>query len=294
MSMTLLPFKPMSPIATDKLPVGDEWIYQLKWDGYRLIAFAEAGQVALRSKNMLPLEGKFPEIAAACSRLPGTVVLDGEAVVLDPQTGKPDFQRLQRRGRLRDAAQIERAIGTSPVLYIVFDVLQLDGSDLRRLPFEERNKRLRELSHSWASPLHLTDCFSDGHRLWGWVVENGWEGVVCKRKSSLYKEGKTHRDWYKVKRVLEFEVDIAGIVWKNGRIAGLVMQRDGQDFGRVSSGLNEKMARQLAAFGRPERRLAWNLEEICPLRVPLRAVVAGTGVTGDGLLRHPRLIRLSF
>jgi len=293
----MIPFQPMSPILTDRLPEGPEWTYQLKWDGYRLIAAIERGQIRLFSKNMRPMNHLYPEIAEAFARLPGTLVLDGEAVVMDTETGRPSFQKMQQRGRaVRGAAKGDMP----PAQYIVFDVLRIGDKDLRPLPFIERDKHLRELAAGWQAPLYVTDCFDDGRRLWDWVVRHGWEGVVCKRRMSPYREGKAHRDWYKRKAAREFDVDIVGVVWREGRIASLIMRENGAYFGRVAAGLDGKLKEKLRLLVSesegecplPDAPPAAKGETIRWLKAPLAARVTGTEVTGDGILRHPKLISL--
>jgi bifunctional non-homologous end joining protein LigD len=288
----------MSPITTDTLPAGSDWGYQLKWDGYRLIVSVEDGQAKLFSKHMLPQNGKYPEIEAACSRLEGTLVLDGEAVVLDPDTGRPSFQKLQQRSKPGASGSLRQL----PVQYIVFDVLQIGDQDVRGLPFTERNRRLRELAAGWEAPLHTTDIFPDGPLLWDWVVSNGWEGVVCKRLSSRYREGKEHRDWLKRKRAPEFDVEIVGILWKEGRVSSMVMRENGAYFGRVSSGLNGVLKEKLRVLGDSDRSLCPFPEwpeglkgtEVRWLRQPIGARVTGSEQTDDGVLRHPKLLMLEI
>lgn len=302
----MLPFRPMSPFRVDKLPEGPEWIYQLKWDGYRLIASIDNGEVRLFTKNMLPATGTFPEIADAFGSLgsmsdKGTLLLDGEAVVMDPATGRPSFQKLQQRSRWLRPGLDRETIARLPVQYIVFDVLQIGGEDLRRLPFEERNRRLRELAADWRAPLFTTDTFDDGASLWEWVERNGWEGVVCKRRRSSYREGKTHRgDWLKRKTAPEFDVDIIGITWKEGRVSSLVMRENGVYFGRVSSGLNGALKEKLRLLGDadpsrcPFSSVPAGMKgiQVRWLQNPIAARVIGSEVTEEGVLRHPKLLML--
>lgn len=295
------PFVPMSPIASDRLPQGEDWVYQLKWDGYRILASIQGGQVELFSKKMLPQNGKFPELTAAFSRITRSCLIDGEAIVMDPSTGKPSFQKLQQRlkftlrGRTRPASS-ERL----PVQFIAFDLLELDGQDLRRLPFRERDRMLRELSAEWEPPLFTTDLFHNGQALWQWVQQHGWEGLVSKKLASAYKQGKEHLDWFKKKTLLQFDVEIVGIIWKEGRVSSMVMRENGVYFGRVSSGLNEKLKTWI-------RSLKVRNDEVNPfgylpeglkgahvrwLESPVYARVTGSEVTEEGSLRHPKLLSL--
>lgn len=284
----MLNFKPMSPILVNEMPNGEEWGHQLKWDGYRIVVSIVKGRVELYSKNMLPQNSKFPELVRALSELKGTFILDGEAVILDPKTNRPSFQRLQHRAKNRDDSSVQ---------YIIFDMLQMGAEDLRQLPFIERHKRLQLIANDWKAPLFLTDLFDDGEALWQWVKGNDWEGVVSKRLSSPYQEGKKHQDWYKRKTMIRLEVEIVGILMKRGVISSLVMSKDGLYMGRNSSGLNGILKSQLDKL-RAEKTAADYFGtlpaalkglDIRWLSKSFKVEVTGTGITEAGTLRHPKL-----
>ncbi len=287
----MLPFKPMSPILVNEIPRGEEWGHQLKWDGYRIIASVDHGKVKLYSKNMLISNGKYPGLVEALSELKATILLDGEAVILDPVTNRPSFAMMQHRGE-HDQVQ-----------YIMFDLLQEGERDLRQLPFQERHERLHELAGGWGEPLFLTDLFEDGEALWRWVQANRWEGVVSKRLSSTYRHGKKHWDWFKRKTTLEMEVEIVGLLMKEGRISSLVMRRDGVYVGRNSLGLNQMLKTQLDRL--PAEKSREDYFPVLPeglhgaqvrwLNKPFMAVVTGLEMTKAGTLRHPKIngIRLN-
>jgi len=296
----MIPFTPMSPILQSTLPVGEEWIYQLKWDGYRVIANIVDGKVNLYSKKMLSLNTVFPELIEALSALNGNHMLDGEAILLDPTTGKPSFQQLQKRGRMRDIRLIKSAAEREPVSYIVFDLLQCEEQNIRKLPFDERNKRLKALATDWKHPLYTTDVFNDGEVLWNWVVEQQLEGVVAKRRSSPYREGKHHHDWLKCKTSVQMEVDIVGILIKDGVVSSLAMSKEGQYFGRISSGLSHSLKQQLAMLQASAQQQDYF--DVMPeglrrttihwLNNSLKAHVTGLEITAAGQLRHPKLISI--
>jgi bifunctional non-homologous end joining protein LigD len=298
----MLPFTPMSPILVNEIPKGKEWVHQLKWDGYRIIAWVDNGKVELYTKKMLPKNNKFPDLVEALSQLKGTFLLDGEAVILDSQTNRPSFQKLQQRDKKRDPRTIQSSAEREQVQYIIFDLLQAGKENLRKLSFIERHDRLREAGAGWSAPLFLTDLFEDGEALWQWVVKNNWEGVVSKRKSSQYKEGKEHRDWYKRKTILDMEVEIVGILIKEGRLSSLVTRKDGIYRGRTSLGLNEKIKSVLRELPAEKKSadyfpiLPENLrnEKIMWLNKPFLAEVTGTEITESGSLRHPKIVSLEI
>jgi bifunctional non-homologous end joining protein LigD len=288
----------MSPILAYEIPQGTEWGHQLKWDGYRIIAWVDKANVELYTKNMLLKNNKFPELVKALSELKGTFLLDGEAVILDPKTHRPSFQKLQQR----DMKKSPRTIQGEQVQYIIFDLLKVGELDLRQLSFQERHERLHKLAAAWKEPLFLTELFEDGEALWQWVKANQWEGVVSKRLSSLYRIGKEHKDWFKRKTILELNVEIVGILMKEGRISSLVMRKDGVYLGRNSSGLNGKIKAQLDQL--PAEKSIADYFSVLPeglrgekirwLNKPFIAEVTGAEITEAGTLRHPKINSLKI
>lgn len=293
----------MSPIlVSGELPAGPEWIYQLKWDGFRVLASVSGGEVRLWSKSMSDKTAVYPEIAAAIVEKPAEddFIIDGEAVVLDPSTGKPSFQRMQQRDKLNDPAAIRRAMKTHPIQWIMFDLLRYKGQDLRQLPFEERHQLLSGLVREWSPPCYLAEIYHDAESLWEWVRLNRFEGIIAKRLDSPYAAGKEHSDWFKRKTVFRAEAEIVGILIKDGRISSLAMRKDGRYYGRISSGLGDASKQALAGLS-AEGRMEDYFEEmpdglrrakVLWLSRPLEAVVTGREVTENGLLRHPKLLSI--
>lgn len=299
--MLLTPFKPMSPILTDKLPEGEGWIHQLKWDGFRTIAWVNQGQVELYSKNMLLKNSKYPDLVHALEQLEGTFVLDGEVAIMDTVTQRPNFQKMQKRDKLSEASLIRRAAEQEPVQYILFDLLHLNGNDLRSSPLNKRIEALKQLAESWSAPFFPMDSFENGEALWQWVDKNGWEGVVSKRLSSTYREGKTHRsDWVKRKTAFRTEAEAVAILYKEGRVSSLAMRREGDYFGRVSSGLNGYIKAELDQLAKDNKMdryfstLPVGLKgtDIRWLQEPLPIEVDGMEITEGGTLRHPKLLMI--
>jgi bifunctional non-homologous end joining protein LigD len=289
----MLTFKPMSPILIHEIPQGTDWGHQLKWDGYRIIAWVDQTKVELYTKNMLLKNDKFPELVKALSELKGTFLLDGEAVILDPKTHRPSFQMLQQR----DMKKSSRTTKSVQVQYIIFDLLQVGDLNMRQFPFKERHERLHKLAAAWKEPLFLTELFENGEALWQWVKANHWEGVVSKRLSSHYRVGKGHKDWFKRKTSLELEVEIVGILMREGRISSLVMRKDGLYLGRNSLGLNGRIKSQLDQLpaeksmedyfsAMPEGLRG---EKIRWLNQPFIAEVTGAEITEAGTLRQPKI-----
>lgn len=299
--MPITPFTPMSPILTNRLPDGEGWIHQLKWDGFRTIAWVDQGKIELYSKNMLLKNSKYPDLVEALEKLQGTFMLDGEVAILDASTQSPSFQKMQKRDKLSDQSLIRRAADKEPVQYILFDLLHLNGNDLRSTPLNKRIEALNRLAASWPAPIFLVNSFDNGDALWDWVEKNGWEGIVSKRLTSSYREGKTHRgDWVKRKTVFRTEAEAVGILYKEGRVSSLAMRREGAYFGRISSGLNGKVKEELDRLvmdGRLEQyfpSLPEGLKgaDIRWLRDAIPLEVNGREITQGGTLRHPKLLSL--
>ncbi|PZE19620.1 DNA ligase [Paenibacillus xerothermodurans] len=298
-----LPKEPMAPIAVDALPVGNDWGYQIKWDGVRLLARVENERVELFSRRLLNKTSLYPEAVALLQPwLKQNCLLDGEAVIFDQSRQRPNFQLILQRERSRSGPNAGPSVRTgNHFIYVLFDLLHLNGEDLRQLPFAQRHRMLRELVPEKQPQLFVADLFDNAKALWNWVTEAGWEGVVCKRLTSPYSSGKNHRDWYKKKTALEFEVDIAGLIIRGGQVASLVMVKDGVLFGRVASGLNEQRRKLLLEEGlkrQSEAPIFTDLpmdlkkEQILWLQRPFGCTVTGLDMTDDGHLRHPKIVRL--
>jgi bifunctional non-homologous end joining protein LigD len=178
----------------------DSWGYEIKWDGYRTIAFIDDGKVRLQSTNLLDLTPRWPELAELADGVHAThAVLDGETVVLAPD-GTPRFELLQRH--------------EIPVTYVVFDVLSIDGNDTTGLPYEDRRRLLAELvtpGPYWIVPAHH---IGGGQDLLDAAREQLLEGIVAKRLGSTYQHGKRSPAWRKIKVRREQELVIGG--WTRG------------------------------------------------------------------------------
>lgn len=186
---------------------GDDWLFEVKWDGYRAIAECEEGQVRLYSRNFLSFNDKFPNIVQALAKLDGTV-LDGELVVLDAE-GRSDFQLLQNYLRDPTSRQALR--------FYVFDMLYHQGNDLRDLPLLERKKWLKVVLKQLNSPLILYSdhVLKEGKKLFQEAVKKRIEGIIAKEIHSPYLP-KRSKSWLKVKTHLRQEVVIAGFTQPRG------------------------------------------------------------------------------
>jgi bifunctional non-homologous end joining protein LigD len=200
-------YEPMLTTLAEELPKGSGWLFEVKWDGYRTIAIVRTSEVELVSRRGNSLTERFGAIARA---LPGALrtphcVLDGEVCALDAE-GRASFSEMQQ--------------GSGPLVFYVFDVLEVDGKPVLDLPFTERRARLAEILVPSHAVVRLSESFDDGEALMRATKEQGLEGVIAKRADSPYQPGKRTRDWVKVKTHGRQEFLIAGYTRGKGRREG--------------------------------------------------------------------------
>jgi bifunctional non-homologous end joining protein LigD len=174
-----------------------EWLFEIKWDGYRAVAFIEGGKSRLVSRNQNDLTGQYPELLELPTFVKArTAVLDGEVVALDDE-GRSSFSLMQQRTGLRSAGRRAAPRADVPIVYYLFDLLYLDGYDLRRVALEDRKATLAKLIVP--NPLvRYSDHFPQGMTLFEAAKGKGLEGILAKRRSSVYQERRSH-DWLKIK-----------------------------------------------------------------------------------------------
>ncbi|MEM7408921.1 MAG: DNA ligase D [Myxococcota bacterium] len=282
-----------------------DWLFEVKYDGYRMLGARDDGKGVLRTRNGRPAETRFPEIAHALSRLPvDHVVLDGEIVATDRE-GRPDFGRLQRRAMLDRPRDIARARVENPVRYFVFDLLAFGPFDLRALPLRQRRAWLEALIPA-QGPVRLAPSFAaEGTRVLAQIEQLGLEGLVAKRADAAYRAGRS-ADWRKLRLLQADDFVVVGFTAPRGGRTGfgalhLASHVDGElrYFGRVGTGFGEEELTRLRAdldalrvdappcTGRvPETRgHTW-------VRPELVGEVRFAEVTSDGLLRQPSWLGL--
>jgi bifunctional non-homologous end joining protein LigD len=200
--------RPMLATLVDE-PFNDrEWLYEVKWDGYRALAYLDGGDVRLVSRNQNDLTGQFPELGELATHLKARqAVLDGEVVALDDQ-GRSSFSLMQQRSGISHGGRMKSPDRKVPIRYYVFDLLYLDGYSLFRVDLVER-KRLLESLLSESELVRYSEHFDDGLALYGAAKENGLEGIVAKRRRGCYIQ-KRSREWLKMKVTRRQECVICG------------------------------------------------------------------------------------
>jgi len=191
--------QPMLCQLARSIPADKGYLYEIKWDGYRLIAHISKGGVRLDSRSGLDYSRKYPLLVNALSKLKKSAILDGEAVVLNNE-GKPDFDALQRYNG-----------HDTPIYYFVFDIIWLDGYSLVDLPLTERKKILKRLTNG-NEVIRYSEGFDDGEDLFQQALEMSLEGIVAKKKESTYRQGQRGSDWIKIPTEIRQEFVIGGWV----------------------------------------------------------------------------------
>jgi bifunctional non-homologous end joining protein LigD len=234
--------------SPEELPSGKDWAFEVKWDGYRALAYVRGGEAALVSRNGNDLTERFATVAGAVARTVKTPdgVLDGEVCALDEQ-GRPSFSAMQQ------------AKPETPIVYEVFDLLELEGDPLVELPLRQRRKRLEVLLDRRNRTVRLSETFEDGESLLQAAKQQGLEGIIAKRLDSPYRQGKRTREWLKIKTHGRQEFVIAGYTKGQGRRSGRfgslvlgVWRGDELSYvGNVGTGFTDKDIDELLARLRP-------------------------------------------
>lgn len=287
--------KPQLPTLVETPPAGDQWLHELKLDGYRILVEFREGKVRLVTRNGNDWTDRFPAIAAELQELPmDSALFDGEVVVLR-RDGTTDFQALQNS--LRGDADEQ-------LLYFVFDLLYLNGYDLRQVPLRERKALLRGLIADGAATLRYSGHIQgQGEQILTQVCQAAAEGIVSKRADSVYHGGRS-RSWLKVKCLHRQEFVVGGYTDPSGSrqfFGSLLLgyynaQRQLVYCGKVGTGFNSQSLSEIAVLLR-ELRSKQSPFEVPPARsesagahwlAPRLVVeVQFSEWTGDGRLRHP-------
>jgi bifunctional non-homologous end joining protein LigD len=239
---------PMLAESIDTPFDGEDWLFEIKWDGYRAIAFIENGKVRLVSRNQNDLTPRYPELKHLAQSIKAkTAILDGEVVALDDE-GRASFSLMQQRTGFRPGGRKAAEKADVPVLYYAFDLLYLDGYDWRRVPLEERKQKLKSLIISGDS-LRYSDHYAvQGKALFNVAREKKLEGILAKKRNSFYEERRS-REWLKIKITHRLECVVGGYTEPEGSRAhfgSLVLglyNKKGQliHVGQVGSGFDQKL-----------------------------------------------------
>jgi len=200
---------PMLATLVDEPFSSDEWLFEIKWDGYRAVAFVEKGKVRLVSRNQNEFTPEFPELQEIASRVNAKqAVLDGEIVALDEQ-GRPSFSMMQQRSGLKTGTERRARDKSVPIVYYAFDLLYADGYDVMRGDLENRKDALKALLNTSELVRYSDHVLGQGEELYRAAREQKLEGIVAKKRNSCYIQ-KRSREWLKMKVTMQQECVIGG------------------------------------------------------------------------------------
>jgi len=223
---------PMLATSVEKPFDNPEWLFEIKWDGYRAVSFIQDGKVRLVSRNQNDLTGEFPELNELAKSIKAEdAVLDGEIVVLDEQ-GRASFSLMQQRTGIRKGGRRTGARRDLQVVYYIFDVIYLDGYELRQVSLEQRKEVLAQIIAP-SGLVRYSDHFPQGLALFEVARQKGLEGILAKKRSSHYEERRSH-EWLKIKVTQTVDCVIGGYTDPEG---------SRQYFGSIVLGLYDKKGR---------------------------------------------------
>ena len=244
-------YQPMLATLAGEVPKGDGWLHEIKWDGYRIVATVAGGEPELRTRKDQDYTERFENVAKELVKALKTpdCVVDGEVCALDEE-GRPSFSAMQ-----------QGKPGT-PIVYYLFDLLEVEGEPIIDLPLEERRERLEKLLDKRNKTVRFSESFDDGEALLAAAEKQGLEGIMSKRLGSRYLPGKRSRDWLKIKGHGRQEFVIAGYTRGKGRRVGtlgsLVLGTyEGGELvyvGNVGTGFNDKEIDRLLEKLKPLER----------------------------------------
>lgn len=280
---------------TDKPFDDDDWLFEIKWDGYRAITEKRKNEILLYSRNGLNFENTYPIVADQLKSIEADAVLDGEIVVLDEE-GKPDFQFLQHYSENQDR----------PIQYYIFDLLELNGTDTSQLPLTDRKELLQEIIPQNEVIKYSDHILKKGKEFFAVSKEKNLEGIMAKKADSNYYPGRRTSDWLKIKHHKTEEAIIAGYTEPSGARkyfgALILASKEGDKFkyiGHTGTGFNQKslkemyellqpLVRKQSPFGKKIKTnspVTWVKPElICEIKY--------TEVTAGGMFRHPVFLHL--
>jgi len=267
-----------------------DWLYEIKWDGYRALAELSGQNVKVYSRNGISFLQLYPEVSAGLAKLKLNAVLDGEIVMLD-KNGKSNFQYLQHLGN-EDGS----------LVYYVFDILRLNGKDLTKLPLIERKKQLSKLLAKSSGTIRYSDhVLETGKSLFKAATKKNLEGIIAKKTDSRYLVGVRTKEWLKIKHHNTEEAVIAGYTAPKGSrqhigalILGMHSKKGWKYVGHTGTGFTQQILEELFKKLKPHVRKTSPFSENIKVNDTVTWVepvlvcnVKFTEKTRDGMLRHP-------
>jgi len=249
---------PMLATAIEKPFDNPDWLFEIKWDGYRAVAFIDNGRIRFVSRNQNDLTGQYPELGTLPQFIKARrAIIDGEIVALDDE-GRPSFSLMQQRTGFRPGKSRLPGRQGVPVIYYAFDLLYLDDFDLRGVPLERR-KRLLEERITKGGVVQFSDHYAEkGIALFDAARQKGLEGILAKKRDSLYVETRS-REWLKIKITQRQECVVGGYTDPEGSreyFGSLVLglydkQKRLIHVGQAGTGFDQKTLKEMFAILKP-------------------------------------------
>jgi DNA ligase D-like protein (predicted ligase) len=286
----------------------EDFFFEPKWDGLRAILFLQEGRIELQNRNLRDATGSYPELQKILDRIRAkAAIIDGEVVVLR-EDGVPDFGRLQARFGVDDPKRVDILGRTTPVTYVAFDLLHLDGQDIITRPLVERKKRLKSIVREGPYLLYGDHIEAEGTHFFKEATSRGFEGVIGKESQSQYVPGLRTDYWIKTKKIDTTDCVVVGFSEGEGARAptfGSLILGAYDDAGRlkhvgnVGGGFsNTTLYDVKGKLSRIEKRTATvegSVDSPTPVtwvKPKLVVEVAYMALTNDGRLRFPRFKRI--
>lgn len=222
--MDIFESKNISPMLIGKMQEAfdsPDYIYELKLDGERCIAYLDKEVTELRNKRNLKMLGKVPELSNIHKQVKGRCILDGELIVV--KDGKPDFYEIQRRSFMSNTFKIKLASAKLPASFTAFDILYFDDHPVIELPLMERKKLLEKVIKENESISISRYIEEQGIEFYELAKQNELEGIVAKRKDSKYYLDKKTKDWIKIKNLMDDDFVVCGYILKENGINSIVL-----------------------------------------------------------------------
>ncbi|MGG6460295.1 MAG: DNA ligase D, partial [Candidatus Eiseniibacteriota bacterium] len=302
--------RPMLAYPVEKAFDSNEWVFEIKWDGVRAITYIHNELIRIESRNGNNITKKYPDIYSALKNMDvakHSIVLDGEIVVLD-EKGLPNFQDHQLRMNVSNQREIEVLAKKIPATFYVFDILHLDGKDLRSLAYMERRKLLSEILFP-NNFVKISDYIEDnGSQMLKHTLEFNLEGIVAKRKSGRYRVGVRSHDWLKIKNTKSQDCVIIGYTKGEGNRAqgfgSLLLavydsrSKEYRFVGHVGTGFNFQLVREIyeklqtiRTDRSPVKSIPYKNRETVWVKPVLVAEVKFADWTEEDIMRAPVFLR---
>jgi len=307
--------EPMEPISCKDVKEDTQYIHEVKWDGIRGLVYLQNSQLKIYTKKGTDRTAFYPELYVLSDEFKNkNVIFDGELIVLN-NDGLPSFYHSLIRETVKSEKNLKYYQRNYAVKYIIFDVLYANGKLLTNIPLFERKQLLPQLLSSFlekSDTIGISEVYTNGKELYQQMKQKNMEGIVSKKITSVYSEGKNHDAWFKTKFIKKMLCIIGGIQWKgeipNSLILGIKAHRDDEKLiyiGKASLGLKESDLKLLKEY---KNEL---MQEKCPFSPGSMPELSTTGteiiwvipaltcwisfleLSNDGHFRHPQIAGFS-